>query len=127
MPPAGKRAKPAPRPPQPSPPPEPPLEPLPRNASSRNAPEKKFGPYRGGIGVAVWLNTVETEEGPRQLRSITLAPRRYFDRNREEWRDSKSYRPYDLEVLIFALRQAQAYIYTTPVPGEKPEDEDVPF
>ncbi len=111
----GKRPRPVRREPEPAPPPKP----------RGNRPEKKFGPYRG-IEVAVWLNTVQTEEGPRQVRSITISPRRYYDREREEWRDAKSFRPADLEVLIFALRQAQAYIFTTPIPGQKP-DEDVPY
>jgi hypothetical protein len=103
--------EPARRAPPPAPPPRP---------RARNRPEKTFGPYRG-IEVAVWLNTVETEDGPRQLRSITISPRRYYDREREEWRDAKSYRPYDLPVLLIALNQALQYIFTTPVPGERPE------
>ena len=32
-------------------------------------PEVKFGPYAGGIGVAVWINTVENENGRQQRRS----------------------------------------------------------
>lgn len=45
--------------------------------STANRPAKKFGLYPGGIGVAVWLNTIETQDGPRKVRSITIAPRRY--------------------------------------------------
>ena len=30
-------------------------------------PERKWGPFHGGVGVAVWLNEVETEEGKKYL------------------------------------------------------------
>ena len=117
----GKRPKPNPTPqsPRPDPPPEP---------RARNHPEKKFGPYRAGIAVTIWLNEVQTEDGPRLMRSITIAPRRYFDREREEWRDAKSYHPRDLVLLQIALQQAIEYVFTTPVPGETPEaNEEIPF
>ena len=119
----GKRPKSNPTPQSPRP--DPPLERL--EPRARNRPEKKFGPYKAGIGVTIWLNEVQTEDGPRPMRSITIAPRRYFDREREEWRDAKSYRPYDLPVLLIALQQALEYVFTTPVPGATPEDDEVPF
>jgi hypothetical protein len=88
---------------------------------TKHGPEKKIGPFAGGIGVAIWLNTVETADGKRKVRSITIAPRRYFDREAEEWRDATSYRPSDLPALIFALEKAQEYVYTTPLPGQPGE------
>ena len=39
------------------------LAPVPRR------PEKKFGPFSNGIGLAIWLNRVETDQGPRFFRS----------------------------------------------------------
>jgi hypothetical protein len=98
-------------------------------------PEKRFGPFAGGIGVSVWINTAQTEDGPRAFRSITLNPRRYFDRETNEWRDAPSYNPTDLPALIFALERAQAYVFETPLPGsaaegESPEAssaEEIPF
>ena len=88
-------------------------------------PELKIGPFSAGIGVAVWLNTIQTDDGPRKLRSITIAPRRYLDRETDEWRDSGSYNPGDIPALIFALQKAQEYIFTTPIPGqEDPEAAD---
>ena len=33
-------------------------------------PEKKYGPLHGGVGLAIWLNEVETGEGTRYFRSI---------------------------------------------------------
>jgi hypothetical protein len=32
-------------------------------------PEKKFGPFLNGLGIAIWLNCVETANGPRYFRS----------------------------------------------------------
>ena len=89
--------------------------------SASNRPEKKIGPYAGGIGVAVWLNTIQTASGSRKVRSITVSPRRYRDPESGEWKDAPSYRPADLPALLFALTKAQEYCYTTPVPGEKEE------
>ncbi len=94
-------------------------------------PEKKIGPFAGGVGVAVWLNHAETSDGgSRPFRSITIAPRRYFDQKSNQWKDAASYNPTDLPALIFALQEAQAYCFTTPLPGgaEVGEDgEPVPF
>jgi hypothetical protein len=96
-------------------------------------PEVKFGPYAGGIGIAVWLNSYETENGRRQSRSITVAPRRYRDSRSGEWKDSGSFRPSDIPILLVGLQKALEYVYTTPLPGqtEPPEndhvDGDIPF
>lgn len=86
-------------------------------------PERKFGPYPGGIAVNVWLNTIETSEGPQQRRAITISPRSFVDRQSGEWRTTYSYRLRDLPMLIFALNRALEYIATTPVPGEEHEHE----
>ena len=51
-------------------------------------PEKQIGPFAGGIGVAIWLNAVDSRDGARQMRSITINPRRYFDRESNEWKDA---------------------------------------
>ena len=32
-------------------------------------PEKKFGPFAGGVTVCVWRNEVKTDEGVRFFRS----------------------------------------------------------
>ena len=70
-------------------------------------PERKWGPFHGGVGVAVWLNEVETEEGKRFFRSITIAPRRYIDPKTGRWEDASSLRTTDLPSLILALDKAQ--------------------
>lgn len=92
-------------------------------------PEKKIGPFAGGIGVAIWINAVETDGGTRQMRSITIAPRRYRDSESGEWKDAASYRPADLPALIFALQKAQEFCYTKPVAGQdaNSEGDDIPF
>lgn len=69
-------------------------------------PEFKIGPFQGGIEVAVWLNEVQTDTGTRLMRSISIAPRRYKDKDTGEWKDAQSYRPGDLTALILALEKA---------------------
>ena len=95
-------------------------------------PEKKIGPFTGGISVAIWLNTADTPDGPRPFRSLTISPRRYLDRESGEWKDGSSYNPGDLPALIYALTKAQEYVFETPLPEQKdgtpdkPKDE-IPF
>lgn len=82
-------------------------------------PEKKIGPFAGGIGVAIWLNEVEAEDGTiRRFRSITLNPRRYMDAKSGQWKDASSYQQSDLPALIFAMQQALAYCFSEPIPGQ---------
>jgi hypothetical protein len=87
-------------------------------------PEKKYGPFHNGLGIAIWLNCVETANGPRYFRSITLAPRRYREPKTGEWKDAASYRPVDLATLELALAQARQYIASTPLPGQPVEGEE---
>ena len=70
-------------------------------------PRLKIGPFQGGIGVAVWENDVETANGPRVIRSISIAPRRYRDKQTGEWTASGSFRPGDLSALILALEKVK--------------------
>jgi hypothetical protein len=84
----------------------------------KRLPEKKIGPFNAGIGACVWTNTIETENGSRTVRSITINPRRYFDRETNEWKDAASYNPADLPALIFALQKAQEYCYEISLPGQ---------
>lgn len=89
-------------------------------------PEKKIGPFAGGIGVAIWLNEAEQDDGTmRSFRSITVNPRRYLDTKSSQWKDAGSYQPSDLPALLFCLAKAQEYCYETPLPGhEEPEPGD---
>jgi hypothetical protein len=98
-----------------------------KTASRASQPEHKIGPYPGGIGIAVWLNTIQTDNGLRKVRSITISPRRYRDPDTDQWRDSTSFRPGDLPALIFALQKALEYTYTKPLPGDAVQDHDIPF
>ena len=100
----------------------------------RNPPEKKFAV--GGIGIAIWLNTVETDDGPKSFRTVTIAPRRYQDKKTGEWKDSTSFHPNDLPVLIFCLQKSLEFIFTTPLPEHDPDttegedatgDSELPF
>ena len=39
-----------------------------RNSGGKPAkqpPEKKIGRFAGGVGVCIWINRIETEQGPR--------------------------------------------------------------
>lgn len=83
-------------------------------------PEKKIGPFASGIGVAIWLNESESENGEhRQFRSVTINARRYFDSKSGQWKDAASYQQSDLPGLIFSLQKALEYCYETPIPGQE--------
>ena len=100
------------------------------SASSRpaNRPETKIGPLPAGLGVAIWINNVETNDGPRKIRSITLSPRRYRDPKTGEWKDSTSFQTRDIPTLIFALQKAQEYVFEHPLGDEERADgQDVPY
>ena len=90
----------------------------------RSPPEQKFGPY-SGITVAVWLNTVDTEDGPMTFRSVSVT-RRYRDKKTGEWKDANSYNPTDLPALIFALQRAQEFIFLNPLINKKYADHKQP-
>jgi hypothetical protein len=87
-------------------------------------PERKWGPFHGGVGVAVWLNQVQTDDGPRFFRSCTIAPRRFRDKETGEWKDAGSLRATDIPALVLGLEAARLYMATTPLPGEPVEEED---
>lgn len=88
-------------------------------------PEKRIGPFAGGIGVAIWLNEATAEDGSvRHFRSLTVNPRRYLDQKSGQWKDAASFQPSDLPALLFCLSKAQEYCYETPVPGQ--EDAEAP-
>lgn len=97
----------------------------------KRPPEKSIGPFSGGLGVAVWVNTVETQRGSRQMRSITINPRRYLDEKSEQWKDAGSFRVRDIPELIFALQQAYAHCLSHPLDQDDnpPDDDnqDVPY
>lgn len=40
-----------------------------RPATAPRRPEKKIGPFHNGLGIAIWLNSVETDQGTRYFRS----------------------------------------------------------
>ena len=70
-------------------------------------PEVKFGPYAGGIGVAVWLNTTDTPDGRREMRSITIAPRRYLDKV-GDWQEPP--RPIRVLPLAYSVKAPPAKV-----------------
>lgn len=94
-------------------------------AAEPRYPEKKYGPFQGGCGLAIWLNEVKTQDGPRFFRSVTVQPRRYRDRKTGKWKDAVSLRPSDIPALVLAMESAQRYIADTPLPGQPAEGEDI--
>jgi hypothetical protein len=88
-------------------------------------PEKKYGPFAGGAGLAVWLNSVKTETGLRYFRSVTVQPRRFRDSKTGKWKDAKSLRPTDLPALLLAMEAAQQFIAQTPLPGQAADNEEI--
>ena len=88
-------------------------------AQPKNRPEKKISAVNSGITVAIWLNQVETDKGTKSFRSITIEPRRYFDRKSKEWKDASSFGPADLPLLLYALEQARDYVFSEPLPGQE--------
>ena len=99
-------------------------KPTKRTITVPRRPERKWGPFHGGVGVAVWLNEVETAEGKRFFRGVTIAPRRYIDDKTGKWEDASSFRTTDLPSLILALEAAHAYVSSTPLPGLPAEGEE---
>jgi hypothetical protein len=104
----------------------------------KRQPERKIGPFANGVGVCVWLNTIETDNGPKTVRSISINPRRFFDSESQQWKDAASYNPADLPALIFSLTKAQEFCYEAPLPGQpaaeagqqgngQPSGEEIPF
>ncbi|MFO0967858.1 MAG: hypothetical protein U0793_20030 [Gemmataceae bacterium] len=93
-------------------------------ARTPRRPEKKFGPLHNGLGLAIWLNEVDTPQGKRFFRSVTLAPRRYLEPETGKWKDATSYRPVDLATLELILAHARQYIASTPLPGQPVEGEE---
>ncbi len=91
----------------------PPEQPRPK----RPPPEMKFSV--GGIGVAVWLNTVDSDQGERSFRSVTIAPKRYLDKTTGQWKNGTSFHSNDLPALIFCLQKTLEFAFTTPLPGQE--------
>src|SRR5438270_397863 len=92
--------------------------------SSGTRPEKKWGPFPGGVGVALWLNEVQTEMGNRYIRSITIAPRRYRHPETGQWEEAGSFRLTDIPALILALQAAVDHAHSVPLPGQSAEGDE---
>ena len=103
-----------------------------------NHPERKWGPFHGGLSVCVWTNEVAGDKEKRFFRSVTISPRRFLSQKTGQWEDSGSLRPADLPSLILALQAAHEFVTNTPLPGQPvegdehadstlPENEKIPF
>jgi hypothetical protein len=94
-----------------------------RTAVAPRYPEKKWGPFHGGVDVAVWLNEIQTDDGPKFFRTLSIQPRRYRDKKTGIWKDAKSWRPTDIPALQLALDAAIHFAAQTPLPGQAIDDE----
>ena len=92
--------------------------------SEARKPERKIGPFAGGISVAIWCNSAETDDGPRQFRSISISPRRYQEQGTGKWKNAKSFQPSDIPILMFALQQAQEFIIQNPLRRPAADDQN---
>ena len=43
-------------------------------SEKKKPPEKKISPVNSGVTVSIWLNEVQTDNGTRYFRSITIEP-----------------------------------------------------
>lgn len=100
----------------------------------KEPPERKIGPFANGVGVCVWLNQAQTDQGPRTFHTITINPRRYFDRESNQWKDAASFNATDLPSLIYALQLAAQHCFAHPMPEQENGEaqpaapgEDIPF
>lgn len=96
-----------------------------RSNAAPRYPEKKYGPFHGGVGVAVWLNEVQTDSGTRYFRSLTINPRRFRSKKTGEWEDAGSLRTTDIPSLVLALEAAHQFCATTPLPGQPVDEEQL--
>jgi hypothetical protein len=81
-----------------------------------NHPEVQIGPVGPGIKVAIWRNMIDTPDGPRYVRQLTLSARRYQDKRTGEWKDAAGYRLSDIPYVLHVLQRAQSYCFTHPLP-----------
>ena len=95
-------------------------------AAAPRYPERKWGPFHGGLSVCIWLNEVDDDGAKRFFRSVTVSPRRYLDPKTGQWVDAGSLRPADLPSLILALEAAHDFLASTPLPGQPVESEEHP-
>jgi hypothetical protein len=82
----------------------------------------------GGIQLAIWAN--ETKQGT--FRSINLSKSYKDDREKDpskQWKQTKSFKPTDIQLLQKALDKALEYLYIKDTIKPKTEDDkqDVPF
>ena len=94
-----------------------------RAASTPRRPEMKYGPFHGGVGIAVWVNEVKTESGTRYFRTLTIQGRRYLDKKTGNWEDAGSFRSTDIPSLVLALQAAHRHMLENPLPGQPVEEE----
>lgn len=82
--------------------------------------QPEFNVKVGGIQITVWPPN-EVDKGKFSSRSFTIK-KSYFDG--KEWKESKSFKANDIQLLQLALTKTLDYLFT---PKDKQEKENVPF
>ena len=68
--------------------------------------QKPVRKYRSGlVSLAVWENTIQTENGPKTVENITVQ-RSYTDTETGQWRNTDSFTPASLGNLMAVVLQA---------------------
>jgi hypothetical protein len=81
--------------------------------ASNKAPVISYGPYSSGQGnsieLAIWSNEIVVDGGRKvNMHTVTFA-RNYHDD--DGWKKTKTLRPQDIPVLMYALTKAQEWIF----------------
>ena len=74
----------------------------------------------GGIQVSIWDNS--SEKGTYKSLSIV---KNYKDK--EGWKQAKSFKPSDIQLLRLALDETLKYLYLRDTSKAKKEEDDAPF
>jgi hypothetical protein len=103
-----------------------------------NAEKKKpvatFGPYKTGGGsqieAAVWRNETEGDNGPRVFYAVSFTRSYYNGKDaagKDRFERTTSLRQQDLPAVIYALNQAQSWIFEQRIADGQPDSEEDNF
>ena len=69
----------------------------------KQRPTRKF--KSGFVSCAVWENTIQTDDGPKEVENITFQ-RSYTDAETGQWKNTDSFTPASLGNLLAVVLQA---------------------
>lgn len=77
----------------------------------------------GSVHASIFLNEIDGDGGPRQIRNVNLQ-RRFKDSESGEWRSSSSFGLAELPQAMAALRLAMQHIVDKESHGDSESDAD---